>query len=74
MFADGVSGVGVGIPSSLYTATVKGGLYKQRKVIQQCCFGRGGEVVRGEMERCRRGAGEVLKRCWRGVGKLLDKC
>ena len=53
---------------------LRGGLYKQRKVIQQCCFGRGGEVVRGEMERCRRGAGEVLKRCWRGVGKLLDKC
>ena len=80
-----VWGVGVGISSSLYTAPVKGGPYKGRKVISQCCFGRCGGVVKEEMERCWRGAAklrercwrgsrEVHERCWRGADKLLDRC
>ena len=34
-----VWGVGVGIPSSLYTAPVKGGPYKGRKVIYNVVLG-----------------------------------
>ena len=34
----------------------------------------GGGLVREEMERCRRGAGEVLERCWRGAGQVLERC
>ena len=30
--------------------------------------------MREEMERCRRGGGEVLERCWQGAGQVLERC
>ena len=59
--------VGVGIPSSQYTAPVKGGPYKGREAI---CRRGAGEFL----DRCMRGAGEVPTNCWIGVGEVLQRC